>query len=307
MESIESLSTGKAGFTKWREEVREICGRFDSVAPGDSKDFFGRIARKHMHGLEFADVATNAHSLRKDAADVRAEDGRHYFLIYQQSGSAVLCQHGKQALLRAGDCTLIDSRYASEFFYLESTRHLSFHLPCDELEQRLKSLRPRVCEVLPGSGAAGAVLGGFISEIATRHSQFGEREGAAMAEALLAMLSPLADEGAAPARRLHGYPGVLAYIDGKLADDLSPETIARAVGVSVRALYRLFEERDISPSAYIRTRRLERCAQELRAQDHHAKSLTEIAFRWGFKDSAHFSRSFRAHFGMTPKDYRRLG
>ncbi|MBP7550291.1 MAG: helix-turn-helix domain-containing protein [Gemmatimonadaceae bacterium] len=38
-------------------------------------------------------------------------------------------------------------------------------------------------------------------------------------------------------------------------------------------------------------------------------SLTEIALRVGFSDQAHFSRSFKKHFGETPSERRkdRLG
>ena len=32
--------------------------------------------------------------------------------------------------------------------------------------------------------------------------------------------------------------------------------------------------------------------------------LTEIAYRWGFNDSSHFSRSFKAAFGCTAREFR---
>jgi AraC-like DNA-binding protein len=35
-----------------------------------------------------------------------------------------------------------------------------------------------------------------------------------------------------------------------------------------------------------------------------AEKLTRIAFRWGFNDSAHFSRAFTAEYGVTPREYR---
>jgi AraC-like DNA-binding protein len=34
------------------------------------------------------------------------------------------------------------------------------------------------------------------------------------------------------------------------------------------------------------------------------KTITEIAFSWGFSDSAHFSRSFRKQFGICPRVFR---
>ena len=33
-------------------------------------------------------------------------------------------------------------------------------------------------------------------------------------------------------------------------------------------------------------------------------SVTDIAFRWGFCDAAHFSRVFKREFGATPSEIR---
>jgi AraC-like DNA-binding protein len=34
------------------------------------------------------------------------------------------------------------------------------------------------------------------------------------------------------------------------------------------------------------------------------RSVSEIAYHWGFNDAAHFSRTFKARFGMSPRDAR---
>jgi AraC-like DNA-binding protein len=33
--------------------------------------------------------------------------------------------------------------------------------------------------------------------------------------------------------------------------------------------------------------------------------LAEIAARWGFRSAAHFTRAFRARYGLTPAEHRR--
>jgi transcriptional regulator GlxA family with amidase domain len=52
----------------------------------------------------------------------------------------------------------------------------------------------------------------------------------------------------------------------------------------------------------VRRERLSRCLEDL--QQPNGGSVTEIAFRWGFCDAAHFSRVFKREFGATPSEIR---
>jgi AraC family transcriptional regulator, positive regulator of tynA and feaB len=83
---------------------------------------------------------------------------------------------------------------------------------------------------------------------------------------------------------------------------LGPASIARAYAISVRALHALFEDVDASVAGLVRTERLARCLEDL--QRPNGGSVTDIAFRWGFCDAAHFSRVFKRAFGVTPSEVR---
>ena len=106
------------------------------------------------------------------------------------------------------------------------------------------------------------------------------------------------------------FARISGYIEARLKDaNLSPKKIAEDNGISVRYLYTLFGGQGMTVSGWVRRRRLLRCRAELDGADTGA-SITEIAYRWGLNDSAHFSRLFKASFGMSPTQYRssrRLG
>ena len=51
-------------------------------------------------------------------------------------------------------------------------------------------------------------------------------------------------------------------------------------------------------------RRLERAYEELMDSLYFQQSIAEISFRWGFNDSAYFSRAFRELFGLSPSQHR---
>jgi AraC family transcriptional regulator, positive regulator of tynA and feaB len=99
--------------------------------------------------------------------------------------------------------------------------------------------------------------------------------------------------------RVHSY--ILDNLEGV---DLSPRAIAASNGVSVRQLHRVFSATGTTVSHWVRKERLARCAAELRSSGALAEGITGVAFRWGFNDSAHFSKAFRAEFGQSPRAYR---
>lgn len=88
---------------------------------------------------------------------------------------------------------------------------------------------------------------------------------------------------------------------------LSPETVARAHFVSRRKLYEIFELHGEAPADVIRTERITRAAELLGNSAAHA-SISDVAFMTGFSDVTTFTRAFRRHFGVTPRDWRqRIG
>ena len=97
-----------------------------------------------------------------------------------------------------------------------------------------------------------------------------------------------------------------AFIEGGLADPgLTPAAVARAHHVSLRSLYKLFDRERTSVAGLIRERRLERCRHDLLDPALAARPVSAIAARWGLVDPAHFSRLFRATYGIPPLEYRR--
>jgi AraC family transcriptional regulator, positive regulator of tynA and feaB len=51
----------------------------------------------------------------------------------------------------------------------------------------------------------------------------------------------------------------------------------------------------------VRVRRLARARADVTDSD---RPISNIAQRWGFADTSHFSRTFKAHYGCSPTDYR---
>jgi AraC-like DNA-binding protein len=80
--------------------------------------------------------------------------------------------------------------------------------------------------------------------------------------------------------------------------DLSIDQISITLGCTKRYLHMLFSDRGMTVSDYIWRARLLNCRQELEKQG--GKTITDVAFSWGFSSSSHFSRVFRNYFGIAP-------
>ena len=96
------------------------------------------------------------------------------------------------------------------------------------------------------------------------------------------------------------------YILAHLNDpDLSIDRIAAAMGCSKRYLHQVFAAEHVTIERHIWQQRIEHCCQALAEQGQSEKSISEIAFEWGFNSSAHFSRLFKSQVGVVPTSYRR--
>ena len=102
------------------------------------------------------------------------------------------------------------------------------------------------------------------------------------------------------------YIRAQAFIREHLRDpDLCIDQISAALGCTKRYLHMLFSDKGMTVSDYIWRARLLHCRQELETQP--GKTITDVAFSWGFSSSSHFSRVFRKHSdSFHPPSTRRI-
>jgi AraC-like DNA-binding protein len=221
-------------------------------------------------------------------------------------GVEVVREGGRQLALTAGDVVLWDGLQPTEVEIIEPFYKRTLMFPRD----RVMAVCPRLGEQdafppLDRSGPA-RLLVRFVNALAVELPQLDPAARAAAASAALELLRG-AVEPTLPASRATTRAAMRAeirrYVRTHLQDTtLGPAAIARAYSMSVRALHALFEDADESVAGLVRHERLARCIEDL--QQPNGGSVTEIAFRWGFSDAAHFSRLFKRAFGVTPSEIR---
>lgn len=108
-----------------------------------------------------------------------------------------------------------------------------------------------------------------------------------------------------PERAHRSVVGEAAELIRAHADEpLTIEGLARAVGLSVRALHAGFRrELDRSPKQYLQQVRLQRAHDDLTVATPGAGiKVMDVAHRWGFTNQGRFATAYREHYGQAPSD-----
>lgn len=290
-------------FESWLSQVNQACGRFDARAL--DSDFYGELTEFHSGAINLSVVDMAHVHLYRTSKDVSTSSDGHYYAVFQMRGSSQLEQGDNRALLGCGDIALIDASRPSDMIYHEDSRQLSLILPRQVLERgsHLSSIN---CATRLSASTPLAALANKLVLDTCQQEGLEMQESEAVLDALASLLLPgisARDSAADPHERQ--FRKIIAFIDAHLGDEeLCPELIAREVGVSVRGLYRMFSKRGLVVAQYIKHRRLDFCAENLRSADGEQK-LSALCYAWGFSDSSYFSSAFKSRFGVSPGAYRK--
>jgi AraC family transcriptional activator of tynA and feaB len=236
------------------------------------------------------------------------------FLCLQTGGSCVISQDGRDAELHPGDFCLADTASPYAFLYPAHSSQLVLKIGRAQLKARLPHFRSLMAVAVGGQEATAALAAGFIGMLPRyRDSISGVAElriaDQALDLAALALSRAAGDSAlnlssassSALMRLRQAVETNLCQRDRRCAD------IAAAAGMSLRYANHLLMREGTSLERFIQRRRLEKCRDALRDPAQSHRSVSEIAFSWGFSDASHFARSFKTAYGTTPRDYRRQG
>ncbi len=300
------------GLETWTRDLRAVCGHFDTELAFNRSLFIGNVSKFSRGGLPLANLRTNAGLIKRPKANADHDNDQHCFLVSQRSGYCQISQNGQSIQLAPGELLLMDSTGSIEITPFGLIEHASLSLSRSEVCKQLGS-QPKTFGKISSSKACGRMLHVLMDQLC-KDALDGEGavgEGLALQCAFVSLLGSAFeqdDDARDDSAQLQGS-NLRSYVQ-KVIDEsltqpgLSPVGLANRLNISVRHLYRLFEEQDDSVCRYIQRARLKRSADDLTNPFLRSESITSIAYKWGFTDSAHFSRSFKKQFELSPKDFR---
>ena len=293
----------------WEWNARQFCGGCRFRFP-NRRAFQGSIETWTVGGLELSLFSSSSLFFAKFPTETRHPENMFCTLITQLEGMRSYTQNGAGVILNSGDTTLIDSAFPWSSDGPGSGVRLYLRVPRWVMEDRLQTTTIPSARRISGTSTLGATLFHLANSLYREADELSQQEGSAIIEAYFDILSacvgrrePDRDSGNGASSEL--CLRIEQFIAEHLAEPtLKPEPIAAAAGISVRHLHRLFARKGRSVSDWIRERRLEQCRNDLTNPRLRDRTITDIAFHWGFCESAHFSRSFKELFGICPRVFR---
>lgn len=234
------------------------------------------------------------------------------FVCRQFAGSVALEQDGREVLLEAGDITLIDPRLEYQGRFSEDSEILVLKIPRQLMEARLGQMRELTARALAPSRAENRLLSASLAMLPLQTDGLGPAAEALLEPHILDLITlsfngTMERSGArSSSARALVRVSLRAAVEARLADrTLDAGTVARAAGVSVRYANEVLAEESTSIVQLIQARRLARCRQALENPLQAGRTVSEIAYGWGFTDMTHFGRRFKAAYGVLPSEHRR--
>jgi AraC-like DNA-binding protein len=274
-------------FSYWRELICDTFVGLDAERP--ARGFTGTLVSAPLGPLRLTEVRSVAQHVVRSPRQIERGRGDDVLVSVQRSGRGLVRQDGREALLRPGDLALYDAARPYTLTFDAPFAQAVFQLPRELLTERLGRL--------DGLTAARVAAPPELLAISD-----GERALDLLGTALGARLGRPASPAAAHRRAIR------LYVERNLGDpSLTPASIAATHALSPRYVHRLWGQGDGETlGRHILRRRLERCRADLADPWLSQRTVTEIAFRWGFRSPAHFSRAYRAHFGVAPSEARQV-
>ncbi len=299
-----------AKVSHWNDIISDVFAPLET-RPINSGDFEAEVRCARSGRLRMATATSRAATVRRTKSAVSKLDEHRYFLHVQMGGQLLIKQDGHEALLEEGDLVLSDSTRPYTLSYEDTCSTLVLIVTQEELRRHLPMPEEMIGVKLSGTKGLSRTTSLMLRSVWDQAEQGIPPElGSRIADSILDVFATscteikgmvVADAAIVGARRIQ----IKRYIEANLRDpELSVRSAAAAFGISPRYLHILFSGENETVSSYILRRRLEECAKQLSDILWRRRTITEIAFGWGFNNATHFARVFRDHYGTSPRDYR---
>lgn len=257
-----------------------------------------------VDGLMFTRVNFGASTYRRSERHIRSSDQDYFHLHMPIIGTERGQVHSRPLLVGPDRITLQDWSWPY-YTITEPTAKFGLLIPRGRIERR-DWIHER-CPIISWqrNSLSGAALA-FAWQTLWSSLESGETEIVTqLVPQFVRLVNRLVDrqwrQSSSESNRDILLPVMTAFLDDRLdQEQLGPRDLVEAFGCSRATVHRSFN-RFGGVRNYVRNQRLARCFEEMALEPQPGRFIYEVAERWGFRNSAHFSRAFQKRFGLSAR------
>jgi AraC-like DNA-binding protein len=309
MSSVARVRTAR-DIAEWREIIGSAFGALEINARRD-RPFHGRFRFQPLGNLVVAEVNSAHEDARRTRRHIAHDSEEAFAFAFTRRGSLDVSQFGRTLRVPAGSFTLLDLNSPYRLAHAEETDLVTLKVPATMLRMRIPEPQRHVLEIYPADSGIARISRDLLISIAAEGGAVPDEISGSYAARIADMFSMLVDAGGREQGAAYSLPQdmllrrCMAIIESRLAEPgLDPAAVARAAGISLRYLHKLFSDTQTSVSEYIREQKLQKCHRELTDPARSASSIKSVAMHCGFASQAHFSKLYKKRFGVSPKSAR---
>ncbi|MGH6822796.1 MAG: helix-turn-helix domain-containing protein, partial [Methylocella sp.] len=297
-------------FAYWRETVaEEMFGVTGERIAEQAAPFAARVTGSISASLTHFRYRSDGLPVFRRPRDIARHSWDGQIWLRRENGEGSSLKYPWQEFVtRPGDLFVADTNVP---FTMETRRSYDADLwffPRALIDPHLApSRRPRSLLLAENNGINGLIKA-YLDALAGQIDYLTDAEAGAVADNFCRLLAVACGSAMGDHREAIGAAKLeqaKRYIGLHLSDpELTPEKAAGALNMSVRQLQRLFEPSGTGFAQYLLLRRLQECRAALTSPIGADRSVTDIAFAWGFNSLATFYRTFRRSFGAAPNELR---
>ncbi len=265
--------------------------------------------------LELFDIVIDPVAIHRRHEDIDKDSNDDFLLATQVKGTVLVKEGDVEFTQHPGDLSIMSAAEPYTIIHTQSSHRLVLHIPNAVYRERVlahqegRIFRPRM---VPAGGLA-TIVHEMLKSLAFEADKLHTTEQYTLAECLLELTSAILRSEADQEYELQHakqsalFRRILEFMEANYMDcELSPEKIANANGISMRYLHSLFQQAGMTVSKWMWERRLKATREDLLDPNMSHMRVSEIAFRRGFNDPAHFSRAFKNRFDVSPSKLRQI-
>ena len=306
--STDGLARGDR-FDAWASVLNEAYGRWEMDRPV-TPDFFSSVKHYDDSILKVIECTCDPCGATRTRASIRADGLETLTIQAVLGGREYINFNGEDILLKAGDLLIWDSTRPMTFQVQDRLHKISIMMPLPRFQSWLPRSWFSIRHSLDGQSNSGLLLTNHVKSLREAVFDGGCKDNHALIDATIGVLVNALDMGSAddPAPlRVTQLRHIKEYINANIRNpELSPAMIAKAGGMSSRYLHWLFNANEDADTVnrYIFHQRLDLCARDLSNPHMKHRKISDIAFYWGFQDTAHFNKRFKQEYSMSPGAFR---